>query len=496
MLNVKFSKFASAAKIASENDYLAIEKGKVICRKLPSQGWLFKDKISSADKDANRLAWSAFEKAFSKQSDPEIVKRFSLRYQVDFHAMKQSGAYLMPLHIEMAGVAAEDLRVSDLKRYTQKSLKHLTPHQIHKLWRKINPDPFLGQDVGPLRHLAGTPKNLWDWFFYNRYSMDWERVHLTKKLNISRHQHAYLQRVLYCIVNREMEEGMTLPYPDPDGKWDLYEVHRVVVKEGLTAYFLKPVSACSKLEKMVVFSSTKFFPSAENFDKTFLNDMEYDIGMTGYEAAKKLLKEGMKDRSFRKRREKVLVGGFSLGGVFAQLLASDLEAKHYKRISRLINFESPLVSEKRAIEFAKKINSLPRRETKQYITIYRVQGSIIPCGGAIHPYCRVKHPDFKVKLIEIKPSRLIKSERSLHTWRFLDSRNKNYKKIVFTKKELAKELNNIRRGEEIFWYEEIRRFWGARVIYPIAYLFFTISQKVFEILGISFIRRTHPTSIS
>jgi len=447
-------------------------------------------KLANIDlKEQNRKTWQIFSRALENALGPKRVKRICERYAFNMERMEQMGMPLQTKHIEMFSFGSAEVRTSDLKPLVDVKLEDLNPSQLDNYYRKLNPFPLLGEKIAPTR-IGGAPMELWAWLFFSPTMMDKEKQLLLSDVeNLS--QEAYLERLSKAVINREIAEGAIIPAPGKDGKRDYYKMVKEIAADGLLACAFKPISRYSSLEPLLIFRPSQIALSHRDAIPTYLNDLQQNIGEMGYSAAKPQLDELMNSK-FGLSEFGVTVIGYSLGGAHAQRFVKD----HWRQVSRLITYNDPSVDDETAEAFAKEVNSQKKLKNSLCIEIYRTWGDLAHYTGSKHLGWGVVHPEVDVMLCECThPKGALHPYMARHSERWFDTDVDPYSLDLnyYLGSDLNYHLDNEKRGEDVLYYEKLRRGWCGSVVYVFVNFLYRVLSAAFRSLNIPFLRTCKPT---
>jgi len=458
---IQFSQFVDPAIRCGSKQYILARGNQLLFQALPPKKW-FQDSFTPAQREENRKTWHLFNQAVESHLGRRF-QRISERYHVDFKEMEKKGSPLKSKHVQMVGVVAADFFTYDLKdRAKNEKLKDLSLPEIEARMNKLNPVSYTGPQLN-VHKIYGGPTEFLAHFWHNPLLMDRERLTLFNSQLFASHEHAFLDRFSKATVTRELSEGMIVPAPGAGGKKEYYKVYKkIATGHGLVAYALKPLLASSSLQPILCFTPSQFAPSGEDFLETWINDGQLKLGKWGYSAAKKELMKLMQDSKFCPMGKKINVCGFSLAGAHVQRFLID----HALKVSRAIFFNDPSLDSDPVEEFANRMNALPSLSEKLYLKIYRTTGDKAHYMGEKHVGWGITHPDIIREVDEIIPLAQDGIEGSyLHSHRFFDAPQQRYSIKQYRGAEVDKQLNNQERGEEIWWYEKMRRWFPVRLVY-------------------------------
>ncbi|MBS3904701.1 MAG: hypothetical protein KGZ39_05190 [Simkania sp.] len=483
---VAFQQFHHMANISSEGTPLVLEGNSSSRRIVVAQKG-----VSSVSQGRT---WEIFLQAANTQFGVNKVKHIFTRYGINTQTMIQQARPLLAKHVHMLEVGVSCVHREDLDRYagSARNSSLLAPSRIQQLIHKHIPVPCNRLNVAPFQ-LSGTPTSTKAFFFHDPHLMDQEMQLLFSDIGNLPHRYAYLERLCKGIIPRELPVGMLVPAPDPSGHkgaLDYYEIYDVITTgDGLVAYAFKPLSKSSRLQPMILFRGSPYHLSGNDVLETWLNNMQKNIGWLGYQSSRGKLAKLAHDTDFCGKNQRITVGGFSLGGAFAQLFTAD----HPERIAEAIFFNDPSIDAETADMFSAKINSMKKLPTSMKVRIFRTKGDFVHYANEKHLFCDVHHPQIDIRLTEIEPKPNLTTKQR-HGWRHFDCAIPgNYTERVFTRSgDLDQKLNNAKRGEEVLWYERVRLFFGSYLIFPVFYILSRIFQYIEQKTGLAVLRHTVP----
>ena len=434
-----------------------------------------------------RKTWAIFRQSLIEVVGQRKFEWVCKRYQFNVGQMEREGRALLPEHVELFSAGLSHQLSSDIVPAGGK-IKELSRQEIQSKLKHVQPfDTILGNYMPPT-NVGGAPTKFRAWFLYDRVLMDKEKQILLSdiaKISFS----AFVERFSKALVNRELQQGQLIPVTGDDGYLDYYRVYRKIIqREGLVAYALKPAARNSTLKPLIVFRPTQCALSNENAYKSYLNDIEPCVGKMGYDAAKPLLDQLMNHSSFRRNGEKVISSGYSLGGAHNQHFLVD----HHDNISTAIFHNNPCVDTATAERFVNSVKMIGRRTEPLTIQIYRTRGDVFHFVGDKHVGWNVDRPDINIQLNEIDHASKQISSLSLHAFRIFDNNLFNYQmRSIENKQELFNHLDNSQRGAEALWYETTRRVWSMS-IYSVMSSLYSVLNFMRNVFGIKILREVLP----
>lgn len=489
--------FVAAAYRADPHGELIVQDGRV---------YLVDEKydLNVSEQELRKRTWEAFQRALEETfSDKRINKicadyPFSSDNERDWFQIKEPYPALMRRHVEIFGVGSANIHIDDLLE--QGNPSDLTPGQLHSAYIQADPLHYLGETSDPTSLRAG-PSDFAQYLWIPQVAKDRKRVNLYQGVE-NLNWHAYLQRLSMAIIGCEPKVGTLIPAPIGGGRVDYYKVHKIIPAKGLYAVALKPVSKFSKLQKMVLFRQTRTSLNEMDTIHSWINNVEKNIGQTGYEAAQKQLQSLMEDPDFCRKDEKVVVSAYSLGGAHCGHFCREF----WRRISEAVFFNDVSNSDLKVAEgLADEINQLPPDTLGPNVTIYRaisskdgMIGDWAHFSGRKHVFWGIKHPGTSVQvksfiLPDLTPPRDIATWGKFHGWRYLDEGDGNpyekYEVNVYRGRTLVdRELDNHQRGEAIKRFEEMRLSLGTKVLYDVLNIGFRILDFSLRFFGIPILK--------
>jgi hypothetical protein len=429
-------------------------------------------KYSHEISQQNKATWRIFREStvsvIGQRKFDWICNRY--RSRINFTHMERSGKPLLPEHVELFSIGSNQLLARDVKTRFPEKLRAITRDQLNERIRLVQPFSFVGKYQDPVK-IAGSPGSFPAFFFHDKVLMDKEKQLLFSDVGRLSF-HAWMERFVKVIVNRELLEGQLIPAPGQDGRIDYYKLHRKIgTGDGLVAYALKPAAADSTLKPIIFFRPSQWAFSNEDAFETYLNDVQVNVGEMGWKNAKPLFDQLMQDPHFRRPDEKISVAGYSLGGAHAQRF---LEF-HHQHISYAVFYSDPSVDDATAERIRDIMNVMPRRDVPLNIQIFRMKGDFCHYVGGKHAGWGVVHPDVNIQLMEFDHENKKVSTFYLHSHRIFDNTVFHYQmQCIESSQELFNHLDNSKRGADVFWYERMRRLWGGVAFFS----FYGISETI------------------
>lgn len=448
---------ANEAYFSPTPKYLGADSGTVHVRQIDLPSTFSPEEIKQ-----NKETWKIFQQSLIATIGQKKFDWICHRYRnrMNFLELQSLGRPLLPEHVEVFTIGANQILSADVKRMHPGKLRNLSREDLKKRLAEVQPFSIVGGYKDPMR-IAGSPETLFSYFFHDKLLMDKEKQLLFSDIERLTFP-SWLERMAKVTVNRELIEGQLIPAPGQDGKIDYYKVYKKIGGGGLISYALKPVTSESTLKPLVIFRPTQWAFSNEDAILSYLNDAQRNVGEMGWKACENAFKELMCDPKFRDADEKVSIAGYSLGGAHAQYFL----AEHGESISHAVFYADPSVDDSTAEQFAERMNALPRRAEPLNIQIFRVKGDFCHYVGGKHVGWGVNHPDVNIQLVEIDHHNKAARTFRLHAHRIFDNNKFPYQmECIEDSEQLFNHLDNCKRGPDVFWYERMRRIWGSVVFY-------------------------------
>lgn len=469
-----FNAFVQASRGAHPHDRLIISNDEVHVR----------DSNEPSLEAENKAAWRCFQQAI--QSHPrcqEICRRY--QFHIDRHITR--GDPFLPEYAEMFAIGVADVHLMDLILEPGESLSSLYPWDITTRMdalRGLSPQEF-AQKVEALNVArfipANPPRDRWHQFFIpDHFRKDQHRLRMLQNVPRLPQRDAFLELLCKKVVQHEMDKGTLVPAPSPQGGIEYYEVVKKVGSgAGLVAYMFKPVSVHSTLKPLLIFRPTQFHLSSEDAVPTLLNDLERNIGHTGYLAAKPALNELMRNPEY----QDIEAAGFSLGGVHLQRFLVD----HHAQVTRATFFNDPSIDVHTAAEYAERVNQLPL-DKRISLVFYRAIGDRCHYFGHHHVGKGVTNPNVDMRLVEIYYDRRhVTTARALHSEPMLQDPG-SYVAVTYRGEELQTHLDTSLRGVEVAWYENLRQSMGGQILFALLELIYNVVKAILDLFGYELFR--------
>ena len=343
--------------------------------------------------------------------------------------------------------------------------KRLSPQEVLK---KL--DGFL-ESVAPLPQVDVYKEGLqgvYEMICQDAISRDHERSLFVKEIAKLKTPQAYWEFLTKMIAGRDLEEGMLIPAL---GGEEFYYIYKKISQKGLMAYALKPLHEKSDLKPVLFFRPTQMSLSSEKMVETLMDNFSLNgVGYDGFSESETELNELMREEGFRSPQDKILVAGYSLGGVHAQRFLAN--GDNWKHFSEAIIFNSSAIDEKTASSFAFKVNmgSFLLRHTPSLL-FFRTKGDLIDQGGDYHLGSGVfPFSNIRMNLIRVLPFNKLDNCLTRHLTCYL---NEETEIEVLDVKSIGNHhlLNNIKEGKEKSFLEKARK--------SIAFLFIPIYYSLF-----------------
>ncbi|MFI5334915.1 MAG: hypothetical protein ACHQT8_07145, partial [Chlamydiales bacterium] len=256
---------------------------------------------SEDEQNANRATWRVFLRVMGEEegADGFVVnsrlERIARRYKIDFRALAPTGRPLTVENIEQYAVSSAKVFIGEVQSLTHTDPYRLSKDALNQYVRSIQNTRLINRGAQPER-VHGGPDTYGDLFWHRPLHLDRKRVrlsltteHLTLPVEIAR-QYPYLvsdlpwvDRMAKVFSSMEMEMGELIPVPSHGGVDQYVVFNKIGTGDGLVAYALKSVAQNSDLLPLLIFrpSQSAVF-AAEDAVETLFNDMEANIGETGY----------------------------------------------------------------------------------------------------------------------------------------------------------------------------------------------------------------------
>lgn len=473
-----FSSFVQASQGLTDYSPLTLEGDKLSFR-----SWGVKDYFIQPQ-EQNRKVVQAFKEVLLAHYGQRRVDRICRKYHLDIDSLIKTGSPLLPSHIDTISIGVSEVFTKDLCEEGGSKAKWLTPQQIHA-------------KVEKLREHAFTKEN--DRFSFWRLpiisslirgsllSFDQKKSMLWPKLSGISYQ-TYVETLSKRIGGLEPEDGSLIPAPSSQGT-DYFKVYKRIVKDGLVAYALKPVSSFSLLRPLIVFRPTSTTLAAHDAPQTWLTDFELRIGSSGYLEAKNELSALMADPDFCPPGKKVDVTGYSLGAVHTQRFLAD----QWKRVDRAFCFNGPSVESSLAEKFARDVNATPSssEEAAFSIQVFRTRDDLAHQVGDKHIGWGVSHPKVHREVLEVdfieRPMETRFSVRpylTRHVHLFLLDRSSPFVAQRHQKESIDMQLDNTSFGSAGKYWEGLRVTLGSLFLYPLILVIHKValfSHKYFHV---------------
>ncbi|HEY5260086.1 MAG TPA: hypothetical protein VIJ46_05495 [Rhabdochlamydiaceae bacterium] len=469
-----FNAFVQASRGAQPRDRLIVS----------GEGVHTRDSNAPSSEAENKAVWRCFKQAIqSHPRNQEICKRY--QFQIDRHIAR--GDPFLPEYAEMFGIGVADVHLMDLILEAGEALSSLFPWEITRRMdalRRLSPEAF-AQKVEALNVArfipVDPPRDRWHQFFIpDHFRKDQHRLRMLQQVPHLPQRDAFLELLCKKVVQHEMDKGTLVPAPSPRGGIEYYEIAKKVGSgAGLVAYLFKPVSAESTLRPLLIFRPTQFHLSSEDAVPTLLNDLERNIGHTGYLAAKPALDELMRNPDY----QDIEAAGFSLGGVHLQRFLVD----HYAKVTRATFFNDPSIDVHTAGEYAQRVNQLPL-DRRISLVFYRTIGDRCHYFGHHHVGKGVTNPNVDMRLVEVYYDRRnVTSARALHSEPMLHDPG-SHVAVSYRGEELQAHLDTTLRGVEVAWYETLRQSIGGQILFALLELIYNVVKAILDLFGLELFR--------
>lgn len=464
------SSFVQAAHGLSNYHPLMLEGNKI-----SSRSWKMQD-FFKQPKAQNRKVMHLFKQAIYTEYGQKRIDRICKKYNLDLDALEQSGSPLLASHVDQISIGMSEVFAKDLCEDSDSKAKWLTPQQIHAKVERLRAGALTQEN----ERLSFWRLSLVKMFIgEGSFSFDRTKSMLWSKLSGISYQ-TYLETLSKRMGSLELEEGALLPAPSSQGSTDYFKVHKKIIKDGLVAYALKPVSSFSLLRPLIVFRPTITTLLAEDAPQTWLNDLEVHMGSIGYESAKSQLSAIMADPSFCPEGKKVDVAGYSLGALHAERFV----AANWKKIERAYFFNGPSVEVSLAEKFAKEVNAVPvdSEDFSLSLQVFRTRDDLAHLVGEKHIGWGVSHPKVRREVLEVDFVERAAATRfsiisyvARHMHLFLLNRSFPFVAQRHQNEGVDAQLDNTTNGSPGKYWEKIRVTIGSLLLYPMIF----IVHKVF-----------------
>jgi hypothetical protein len=519
--------FYDAAKDASIEDALILTGPQILrAHQLePSGCYSTTSPLTPTEREINRLTWAVFEKVVKDTLCPfeggSRIRRFCERYKLDFIRSIENGDPLRAHHVERVGVGAARVFAQDIFAYCRAHT--LTVQQISTTLQSFREPFFIGSFPRSVAELGGGPDTCTEMVSYDPFYWDKKRLNLSQDIHTLRNEslefpnYPYVDRVTKVFPSLEMQEGEIIPAPVTGGGVDFYVVYKKIgTGHGLVAYGLKPLAEDSRLEPWVMLRPTQLSFVSEDAVETWFNDMEENIGETGYRHAHPLLQALMNDPIFRAPHQKILLSGFSLGSAHGQRFLVDF----WRDVRIAVLLCGPSLDRTPVLRLKDEINAYAAQEVFLDIYIKRNRilkkpgepvsaqaviapqiegGDITDYAGELHAGFGITNPHVHVHLEEFYYSAsadsVVGGTLGPHSERPFEPTRMNREQIQVVRyqgEDIDRQLDNFQRGEQIAWYERSRRFWGTQVLYNVIYGLYRFATWVLSCFGIQLFRSSKP----
>ena len=423
--------------------------------------------------ESNQKAWQIyFHKVlhgYGYDRIERVLHRYFQPYENPFWHIQP----FRPERVEKIEVGAAYLTIEDLrKKALGQDLSKMEDTQIFDYLKAINPKPYFGRRIEDIGTQPTEEDALYD---YSLFLAEKETLQLFQQSEEMRKKHAYEELMAKMIAARIPCEGTIFPVPVGDHDVCYFTVHKVVVTgEGLVALAMRPITenGVGKHPPFLVFRGSQMYYTGLDASSSWMNNCEWNIGLSGYTSAKEKLQQLMRDPAFRTPDQRIQVMGFSLGGVHAQRFVCD----YIEDVEEAIFFNDLAIEEETTERFARKVNTWPEDHPPVKFTIYRADGDQYAYFGDIHVGKGCDHPAFDLDYIEIFSKIKFPPGGFLHTYRFLSNQD-SCELRTHKGKEADDKLYFSRQSNFIRYMEFLRKSVGVFILYPIFLVFRFISKN-------------------
>lgn len=439
-----------------------------IARKQPYHHAVVVGQKSELTKELNKKTWALFSEAVERECSPEVIDRVKTRYHLIISPLNENPLLIKNIHAVQTAIAdkrAKELGPNVTKDVLLQSLSYRIPLEkpVHRI-------------LGGVPNVTVLPDKIF---------MDRKRLQLSEGIE-KLEKDAYYQRLSMAIVSHPLEKGMLIPAPDEKGGLDYYEIVHLGGKEGMELCALAPIAVDSNLKPIIVLQPTQLSLDKQAIS-TIINDIEPDLGNTGYKASQDIIKKVMKDPRFN--QGDAILTAFSLGVSHGQRLFKD----YPNCFQEVVFFNGPSPSVKK---IARKFREIVNKNSWKKQLDLRIYRNVLMNNGKryedltsgfgkLHLGWKVRNPFVSVKLIELRYKTKNTSIKNRHVKRILDcnpQKRNRVSKVVYKGKKADKLLNNSKRQGTTGWLETVRS-WGARYfIHPLLNCFWTICRSALQII--------------
>lgn len=248
---------------------------------------------------------------------------------------------------------------------------------------------------------------------------------------------AELENLVKKVINSPLQIGQIISLRTKANEVIQYKVHAKIAEKGLVSYAFKPVND-SQASPLIVFRGTEPDPFGEESFNSLRNDIEKNLGKTGWICSRKFFNDLLNDETFRSKDQLIDVAGYSLGGAHAQYFI----AEHHESVNRGIFYSNPNIDIGTVEKFAESIKNT-NRSSQLSFQIFRILGDPVPHFGGKHLGCGTNHPNLHVQLIELDLPYQLGFDVNLHWKKVFDTQDFDYIAKEYTDPDvLAKKLNN------------------------------------------------------
>lgn len=425
--------------------------------------------------ESNQKAWQVyFHEALHTYGYDKIEKvlhRYFQPYENPFCHVQP----FTPEIVEKIEVGASYLTIEDLrKKALGQDLSKMEDEQIFDYMKAMNHRPYFGKKI---EDIGTQPTEEDALYYYNLFLAEKEALQLFQPSEGMREKHAYEELMAKMIAPRLPREGTIFTVPVGGHDVCYFTVHKILVTgEGLVALAMKPIteSGAKKHPPFLVFRAAQMYYTGLDALSTWVNNCEWNVGLSGYTSGKEKLQELMTDPEFRSPDQRIQVMGFSLGGVHAQRFVCD----YVEDVEEAIFFNDLAIEEETADRFAEKVRAWPEDHPKVKFTVYRADEDHYAYFGDVHvgKGCN-DHPAFDLDYVEIFSNIEFPPGGFLHTFRFFSQKDSCELK-TFKGKEADEKLYCSRQSNFIRCMELLRKTLGVFVLYPIFWISRFISKNL------------------
>lgn len=452
----------------------------------------------------------------------KAVQHICARYGLDWEKMIRSDLHLEKFYIECFGIGAASPSTYHLEQHlpwNKLSLSNCSVAEIHELYQEATQFKYIGEKLDP-REISGTPRNIHEYLITDYFSRDLQRCNLYEGIGdlISKDprippMHPYWSRLamgICCMINKGIqgendERDLNLIIPAPtgvNGEVDYYKVHDTVSYGGMTVIALTPVSNASSLPPIIMFRCTEQAPRSDGAVESNLQDMEVNVGKSGYTACREKLAHLMKDPEFTKWGKcKALF--YSLGGAQFGYFAQDPEFQHWKQMDEIVGFNFVGNDDEVITSLADQVNALPKEDIPPSFYIHRNtvdgdRGDWVNKTREKHVGWGISHPNAIVQVYEWMiddkeiPENSFDLTNMTHFWRSMDIHSvrpmdaeRDYQYNFYSGTTRCNDVLEVKDRT----IENLRLEFGNKIFYKFAKFIHFIFEIFSQLIGIEFFKK-------